>query len=194
MLKNLLSFILLTTIFIYCVVNGHGMQRTSEGELFEDFQVVALQHITSDLSNYLSKRHIKYTIYRIPNYVREFLKTNEDFSIVYQEDPLKYSIITFTGYKKPPKNITALKEFYTKLDTLANQHENFFNYLVHREVMNTHYKAKHDNMAYKDLRLRCNRFCIINPAKNTMFVFSHITDAEKNALDTLFREFEYSSD
>jgi len=192
MMKHLLIFLVITGVFIACLRGGHGWQRTRSGERFEDFQTVALQNITPVLSNYMRDAHISYTIYKIPNYVREFIKYNKDFGEIYTSG--KYTIVTFTGFKRPPKNAQTLKNFYKRLNKEAYNHQGFFDYINRPEILDTHFVLKNDKMGYKDFRLYCNRFCIIDPNRDTMFVFKHITESEIKALGVVFQEYELAND
>ena len=183
------KFSTLLLILVICGIlfsQSHFLKKTRNGVSYGYYESLTKQELPYVLAEYLKNAKIPYTLYKMPNYVVDFLKYDKGFSHAYRSG--KYMIITFTSEKKDLK-YSSVDSFYNELDNLMSDNRRFYNYIRRDERKPPHFILDVDKDGYEDLRYYCKCFCLINPAKNTMFVFSKITDSERDALDVLIQQY-----
>lgn len=170
----------------------HLFLKTTHGERFEYFKTETAIVLPQILSNYLYNTQTRYSVYKIPNYVKDLLIYNKDFSVVYKSKN-KYSVIIFKPEENVSKNTNAFTPFYHKVQNLVGEYNKSFNLIVKNETLKPNYPLKADRVAYKDLKEYCNSFCVIDPTNDTMFVFSRISSTETEALEVLFQQYYFKN-
>lgn len=177
-------------IFVLCIIiiaHSHFLQKTRDGKFFGYFRSTSQKNLPIVLTSYMKRQNIHSHLYKMPNYVVDFLKFDKDFAPAYRSG--KFVIIIFPNYKTPNKQI--LSGFYSKLNSLYNANKEHFVLLKRNEISTPHYILSFDQAGYKDLREYCNSFCLINPKDKTMFTFSRYTDSEIEALEVLIQQYSF---
>lgn len=190
-MRHFILFIILVFIGLFCLQDAHFFSRTNNGERFESFKTETSVVLPPILANYLRESHVRYSIYKVPNYVGDFLTYNKDFSLVYSSAP-KYSVIIFKPKDYVKANATAFEPFYERVQKSLKNYSKSFNLIVIEETVKPKYLLHNDRVAYKDLKKYCGSFCVINPTEWTMFVFNRITKSEVEALDVLFQQYDFN--
>ena len=178
-------------IIILCVIiiaQSHFLQKTRDGKFFGYFRTIPQKELPVVLTSYMNRQNIPCHLYKMPNYVVDFLKFDKDFAPAYRSG--KYVIIIFPNNKSSDRQ--AQNNFYSKLNSLYNKNRQHYVFIERNEISIPHYVLSFDQAAYKDLREYCGLFCLINPAKETMFTFAHMTDSEIEALEVLIQQYSFS--
>ena len=189
-MKNLVIFVILLIFFGIAMQDLPMFQKTRNGQPFEYYKTVTSDNIPPVLSKYLLDESIRYSLYRIPNYVKDLLVYNKDFESVYKSKP-KYSIILLSPsnyLKSDPNNYS---RFYNKIKDLQAKYKSDFNLISINNTENIKYPIKYDNQGLKGLAEHCVGFCIVDPSRDIMFTFKRISASETKALDVLFQEYSY---
>ncbi len=189
-MQNLIIFLVIFIIFLFSFSNSHMMQKTRDGKKLENFETVNSQLIPQILANYLRNHSISYSVYKIPNYVRDLFKYHKNFSIIYSEHK-KYSIILFVPSDKLSNDYAAFKPFYDKISEKVKEYPKTFNLISFNYDEKSDYKYSYDKLAYTDLQQYCDKFCFIDPTTNLMFTFNKISNSEVEALDVLFQQYAF---
>ncbi len=184
--KTLVFFVLFTVMFLFALAESHFMQKTVNGQRFENFTIIDSRFLPQVLSNYMRRNYVKYQYYKLPNYITDLFKYNKDFYPIYHSG-LKHTVIVFTSVN----DNFVLGTFFNKISEQIKNHPDKFNYINHDSDKKVKYPHQAYNYAYKDLKDYCKQFCIIDPERNTLFTFSRITNSEIEALDIVFQEFGY---
>lgn len=189
-MKNLVVLLFAIIALIFSLQSFNLFKTTRTGNMQQSYTTLTSKALPPIFASYLSSRNIRFELYKIPNYIKDFLSMNSEFSIVYRSKP-KYTIIVFAPINESDKDYIAFQLFYEKLKkTIHNYPKNFniiFRYENYDDVI---YKNTYDNAAFKDLMLHCKRFCFIDPSNDTMFVFKKLTMSEANALEALFQQYD----
>lgn len=184
-MKNLITFLLILIILFFGISQIHSFKRTPYWNVYGDFKYEDSQYLPKILLGYLASNKVKFSLYKLPNYVIDFLKYNGDFSIVYKSKP-KFTIIVFQDGKDSNQNI-----FYSKLDKLFKEYNKNFNLIRRNKYDNPNYVQSYEREAYKDLKLYCGNFCIIDPYANVIFLFKSISFSETEVLEGVLQHFSY---
>lgn len=179
-------------IAIFCLQDLHFFSKTSTGERFEYFKTETSVVLPQILASYLYNSQVKYSIYKIPNYIKEFLTYNKDFSISYKNKK-KYTVIIIKPYDSISKDENVFIPFYNRVKSLVAEYSKSFNLIVKEENTTSKYLTKTDNVAYNDLKTYCLSFCLIDPTNDTMFVFNRISNSTLDALEVLFQQYHYKN-
>ena len=165
---------------------------TKDGDRFEYFKSVTIEATPKILADYLKRTNVYYAIYKIPNYVREFMANDDKFSLVYSLDTNKFVVVIFNPSEYISTNENAYGLFYNELKKLiSTEYKGKINLIVIDEPQKPSYKEKLARIAYKDLKEYCGGFCLIDPKAGTMFVFNKISNTEIEALEVLFQQYYY---
>ena len=189
-MKYLLIFFCILIVGLFTLQDLHVFSKTRYGEQYEYFQTETSQSLPRVLTGYLAESKVKYTLYKIPNYVKDLFKYNKDFSVIYNAKN-KYTVIVFTPRNYMKENKNAFGPFYQKVTKLILMYPDSFNIIERNEFAKPKYLLRYDRTAYKDLKEYCGSFCIINPKDDTMFVFKHVSNSELGALEVLFQQYHY---
>ena len=189
-MKHFIVFIIALVIALISMQNSYMFSKTRTGESYEYFKTVTSQYIPSILANFLKESGVRYSVYKIPNFIKDFLMKNNDFSIVYASKP-KFSVLIFSPERNVKENISNFQSFYSKVKEQVNMYPESFNLVVYGENLASNYRLKYDKDAYNELIKYCGAFCLIDPSRDTMFVFTKITNTEKEALEVLFQQYSF---
>lgn len=190
-MRHFILFVIIVLIGLFCLKDVHFFSKTNSGESFEYFKTETSVVLPPILANYLREAHVRYSVYKIPNYVEDFLTHNKDFSLVYKSAP-KYSIIIFKPRDYVKENAPAFSPFYAKVQKSIKYYSKTFNLIVIEETVTPELLLHNDRVAYKDLKEYCGSFCVIDPTEWTMFVFNKITRSEVEAIDVLFQQYDFN--
>ncbi|MBQ8668175.1 hypothetical protein IJ472_00225 [bacterium] len=189
-MKYLLIFFCILIVGLFTLQDLHVFSKTRYGEQYEYFQTETSQSLPRVLTGYLAESKVRYTLYKIPNYVKDLFKYNKDFSVIYNAKN-KYTVIVFTPRNYTKENKNAFGPFYQKVTKLISMYPDSFNIIERNEFAKPKYLLRYDRTAYKDLKEYCGSFCIINPKDDTMFVFKHVSNSELGALEVLFQQYHF---
>lgn len=189
-MKHFIIFIIILIIAIISLQNSYMFSKTRTGESYGYFKTVTSQTIPPILANYLRESGVRYAVYQIPNFVKDFLERNKDFSIVYKSKP-KFSVLIFSPEEKVKENVSNFSSFYTKIKEQVNSYPNSFNLVVYGDNLPADYRFRYDKDAYKELIKYCGAFCLVDPSRDMMFVFNKITNTEKESLEILFQQYSF---
>ena len=189
-MKYLLIFFCILIVGLFTLQDLHVFSKTRYGEQYEYFQTETSQSLPRVLTGYLAESKVRYTLYKIPNYVKDLFKYNKDFSVIYNAKN-KYTVIVFTPRNYTKENKNAFGPFYQKVTKLILMYPDSFNIIERNEFAKPKYLLRYDRTAYKDLKEYCGSFCIINPKDDTMFVFKHVSNSELGALEVLFQQYHF---
>ncbi len=164
--------------------------KTRAGESYGYFKTVTSQYLPPILANNLRETGVRYSVYQIPNFVKDFLVNNKDFNTVYNSKP-KFSVLIFSPEKKVKENISNFQSFYKKVKEQVNMYQDSFNLVIYGDNLPADYRLKYDKDAYNELIKYCGAFCLIDPSKDTIFVFNKITNTEKESLEILFQQYSF---
>ena len=70
-------------------------------------------------------------------------------------------------------------------------YQDSFNLVIYGDNLPADYHLKYDKDAYNELIKYCGAFCLIDPSKDTIFVFNKITNTEKESLEILFQQYSF---
>lgn len=185
----LLVFEILLVLFLVSLSNTTFMQKTISGQRFEYLQTMNSNFLPKVFTDFARRNHIKYKLYKTPNYIEELFKLNNEYLPIYKSGK-KYTIIVFPSSKNKSLN---LEIFYNELTTLLKLHHESFNYLSFDYDNDIKYNIKPYNYAYKDLKSMCKVFCLVDPVRNTIFSFSDNRNIETEALSILLQEYSLLS-
>lgn len=189
-MKHLVILIIILVFAIFSLQDLHMFSKTRTGQRYEYFKTVTSQTIPPILANYLRNNGVRYSVYVIPNYVRDFLKHNKDFSVVYNSKP-KFSVLIFSPENKVKENASNFEMFYSKVREQINMYSHSFNLIVYGDNLPADYRLKYDKDAYKELLKYCGAFCLVDPSRDTIFVFNKISNTENEALEALFQQYSF---
>ena len=185
-LKLGLKFMKSLVVFFISLQHMHVFMKTRNGIRFENFQTESSENLSPILTNYLNNAHVTYHLYKMPNYVVDFLKYNNEFSTIYKNKQ-KATMIIFSQDRKSESSATG---FYYNAENLYKKYNTSYNLIVRNEVSSPDYIQYYDKVAYKDLREYCSGLCILNPSNDTMFTFKRITNSESEALEAVFQQYK----
>lgn len=188
-MKDFLILIVFCLILFFSLNNTHFMLKTRTGDSVGYFHTTTSNVLPQVLADYLRKLNIRYSIYILPNYVKDFLRHSKEFSFIYNSKS-KYSILIFS-----PENYIEVDEaqyisFYNKVQKLAKKYSSSFNLFIVNEILKEKSVLKVDKAAYKDLKEYCGYFCLIDPNNDTLFTLKKITTSEMEVLDVIFQQYD----
>jgi len=188
--KSFFLFIVSFVVLILCISDAHFFQKTRSGERYEYIKTETSLYIPQILRSYLRNNSIKYRLYKLPNYIVDLFKYNSDFSAAYTSN--KYMIIVFQSEKEIAKDKN-LPMFYSKLNELLKIYNTSFSSIIINTDLDSKnkYEIKAFNIAYKDLKEYCGKFCLIDSKRETMFVFPKVYYADLEALEVLFQQYAH---
>ena len=190
-MKHLLIFIVFLIIGLFCLQDLHMFSQTKDGARFEYFKNVTTKTTPLILSNYLNRVSVHYSIYKIPNYVHEYMVYDKRFSYVYNSGG-KFTILIFKPQQYVSTNNSAYDFFYQTLKNLVNtEYKDSFNIIVQEDFQENLLSQKVNSVAYRDLKEYCGSFCLIDPVQDTMFVFKKISNTEAEALEVLLQQYYF---
>lgn len=190
-MKHLVVFIIFLILVVCCLRDLHMFSTTKSGVPFEYFKTITSEVTPEILANYLNRTNINYSVYKIPNYVHEFMFFDKRFSYVYKSGD-KYTILIFKPQKYVKSNSSAYSVFYAKLRELVNtEYSDCFNIIVQSELQEQLLLDASSDIGYKDLVEYCGSFCLIDPVNDTMFVFKKISNTEAEALEVLLQQYYF---
>lgn len=187
-MKHLVVFLVFLLLCLLSMQNMHIFKKTQSGERYEYFNTETSQVLPSILVGYLNESGIRYTIYKIPNYVMDLFTYNKDFSII-TKSKSKYTVILFPRHKSKTQDVDNLISFNRKVKNMVDVYHKDFNIIVRDDEVVPRYIRKYERDAYGDLETYCGNFCLIDPSKHVMFVFKNITITETNALEAVFQHY-----
>ena len=82
-----------------------------------------------------------------------------------------------------------MKLFDEKIDSVLKRYKGNFNILVFDEESKS-YPFQYDKDAYRDLRVYCKHFCLVDPSRKTIFIFKRISNTEIEALEAVFQQYD----
>ena len=185
------DFIVLTVAIFTMIISLYQFnffEKTRTGERVEHFRTLNSQTLPYILANYLADKHAKYRLYRIPKYMDDFFKNNNDFSSVYKFQD-KYSIIILS----PVKNSNPeFDQFNNQLVKELKKYPDNFNVIFQYQNLDKEvYLNTYDNKAYKDLLEYCNYFCLIDPQRNTLFTYQKYSITEVESIGVLLQQYSF---
>ncbi len=190
-MKSFIIFLFSLFIFVVYISHENIFSKTRSGEKQEAFVSISSEKLPPILKNYLATYSIRYKFYLMPNYIKEFLSENSDYSSVYNVKP-NFTVLVFAPDKDKDKNYTGFSNFYLKLLSESKHYGNNFHILYKdKELTEDLYKDPYDKVAFKDLQNYCGYFCLIDPSNDTLFTFKNITDSETRALEVLFQQYSF---
>lgn len=189
-MKSFIVFLLLVIIFIFCMQDMPLFQKTRNGVRFEYYKTVSAENVPPILAKYCVENGVKYSLYKIPNYVKDLLTYNQDFGIVYKSKP-KFTIIILSPEDHMKKEPSSYSLFYNRINTLSENYKKEFNLISVANAENKSYPLKFDNQGLKGLKEYCGGFCLIDPSRDIMFTFKRISATETKALDVLFQQYSF---
>ncbi len=189
-MKHFVLFLVIFIIAIFSLQDLYMFSKTRTGQHYEYFKTITSQSIPPILANYLKNNNVRYSVYIMPNYVKDFLNHNKDFSVVYKSKP-KFSVLIFSPDKKVKESSLNFMSFYSKVREQVNMYSDSFNLIVYGDNLKADYRLKYDKDAYKELLKYCGAFCLIDPSRDTIFVFNKISNSEKEALEALFQQYNF---
>ncbi len=189
-MKNLIIFLILLILFIGLYLGINSTVKTRDGHKLERFEVMTTKVLPPILSDYLRNSNIRFAVYKIPNYVKDLMTYHKNFSGIYGSKN-KVSIIVFVPKDKVKSDAPAFVPFYDKLQKLIKEYSTSFNLISIEYDNKSDYIYAWDKVAYQDLEKYCEKFCLIDPKNDLMFVFKYITNTEVDALDVVFQQYSY---
>lgn len=186
-MKSFIVFLISLVILIFAVQNMQVFQKTRDGKPFESYKTVSGDTLPPILTRYLANEGVRYSVYTIPNYVDDLFIHNLEYESIYKSKP-KFSIILISPDSQIKKD-SSIRSFYDKVYEMTKKYENDFNLLVLNHEANKKYILSFDNQGYKGLKEHCAQFCIIDPARKTMFTFNRISITETEALEAVFQQY-----
>ena len=191
-MKHLVVFLVFLFLGLLSMQNMHLFKKTQSGERYEYFNTETSQVLPPILAGYLNEAGIRYTIYKIPNYVMDLFTYNKDFSIV-TKSKLKYTVILFPRHKSETQYSDNVTSFNQKVKNMVDVYRKDFNLIVRDDEIKPNYVQKYERDAYNDLETHCGNFCLIDSSKQVMFVFKNITISETNALEAVFQHYSHEN-
>lgn len=190
-MKNFVILLLSICILLFYLSYKNIFSKTRSGERQESFVSLSSNELPLILASYLASRSIRYEYYKIPNYVKDFLTDNIDYSAVYKASP-KYTALVFAPVKSSDKNFAGFSIFYPKLLKELNFYGGNFR-LLYKDNLSYDdlYKDPYDRVAFRDLREHCRNFCLVNPVNDTLFTFKNLTLSETDALEVLLQQYNF---
>ena len=76
-MKDFFILIILSVVCFFSLNNVHFMSKTRFGESLGYFKSVSSVSVPPILANYLRNNNVRYAVYEIPNYVKDFLIYNK---------------------------------------------------------------------------------------------------------------------
>lgn len=190
-MKSFIIFLFSLFIFVVYISYENIFSKTRSGEKQEAFISLSSEKLPPILKNYLSTHSIRYNFYVMPNYIKDFLSENLDYSSVYKVKP-KFTVLVFAPDKNNDKNYAGFSNFYFKVLSESKHYGDKFTILYKdKELISDLYKDPYDKVAFKELQHYCGYFCLINPSNDTLFTFKNITDSETRAVDVLFQQYSF---
>lgn len=183
-MKNFILLILSVILMLVCIMHFDLMATTRTGERLESFKSLDGSYLPPTLRTYLSNNHIRFELWTIPNYVKEFLATNKDYSIVYDSKP-KYTILIYSSKIESSSNIYH-KTITDAIEPYAKYYNLIFQYKTSDKIV---YNSPYDNRAVKELMEYCKSFCLIDPNRDTLFVFKNLKNTESDAIIALIQQY-----
>lgn len=186
-MKSFIVFLISIIVFIIAIQNMQIFQKTRDGVRFENYSTLSADSLPPILAGYLSNEGVRYTVYKIPNYVKDLLVHNIEYECVYKNKP-KFTVLLISPdifINKQP----SYRAFYDKVYEMSKKYEEDFNLLLLNHDEKKKYILKFDEQGYKGLKEHCADFCIIDPSRDTMFTFSKVSITETNALEAVFQHY-----
>lgn len=187
-MKHLVIFLVALLLCLLSMQHMHFFKKTKKGERYEYFKTETSKVLPQILTGYLNESGIRYTVYKIPNYVMDLFTYNKDFNIITKSKP-KYTVILFPYYKSEAQNAGNLSSFNTKVKNMVEVYRKDFNMIVRDDIVKPRYIQRSERDAYENLEVYCGNFCLIDPSQEVMFVFKNITMSETTALDAVFQHY-----
>lgn len=184
-MKNFLILFAILLGLLLGISQMHFLKRTPYGHFYGSFKYESSRYLPPILVGYLANNSVKYSLYKLPYYVTDFLMYNNDFSIVYKTKP-KFTVVVFKN-----DNQKDLGHLYQKLNLLQKSYSKNFNLIVRDSLIVPDYIQSFERDAYKDFELYCGNFCIIDPSKNVMFLFKSFSFNDLEALEGVFQHLSY---
>lgn len=173
-------------MMLICIWHFDLFASTRQGEHLESFKSIDGSYLPSSLVSYLANNHIKFELWIIPNYIKEFLSTNKDYSVVYNSKP-KYTILIYSSQNETSTDNDFL---YNTIANAIVPYAKYYNLIFQYKTNDkTVYKSPYDNRAVKDLMEYCRNFCLIDPNKDTLFVFKKLSNTETDAITALIQHY-----
>ena len=141
-MKYLLIFFCILIVGLFTLQDLHVFSKTRYGEQYEYFQTETSQSLPRVLTGYLAESKVKYTLYKIPNYVKDLFKYNKDFSVIYNAKN-KYTVIVFTPRNYMKENKNAFGPFYQKVTKLISMYPDSFNIIERNEFAKPKYLLRY---------------------------------------------------
>ncbi len=188
-MRSFIAFIIILVAFFVSLQSTDFFAKTRDGHRYEYFNTVDAKNIPPIMAGYLRRLNIKYFIYKTPNYVKDLFLYNSEFRSIETSKP-KCTVIVFPPSKEDKINSgSSFDYFYEKLTKLFQLYPNCFNKIIFTDSVERDYPMKYDNDALKSLKERCGSFCLVDPNRDTIFVFRRTTVTEGDALDVVFQEY-----
>ena len=135
---------------------------------------------------------MRYAVYEIPNYVKDFLIYNKIYKHIYKsESKFKYTVFLFDPQSYIEKESMQYELFYAKVKKLVSRYQSSFNLFVINENINNDQILRVDKIAYKDFKEYCGFFCLVNPNNDTIFVYKRLSSTEIEALEAIFQHYYF---
>lgn len=189
-MRHFLIFLIISIIGFFLLQDLHLFSKTRSGENFGYFKTETSAVLPPILARYLFNSNVHYSVYKIPNYVQDFLSYNKTFYKFYKNNN-KFLIVIFTPQENIKSQGDTLKIFYNKVENLSKEYSQYFNLVVIDEIVSPNFILKKEKIAYRDLKEYCGSFCIINSADNTMFTFNKISNSSVEALEAVFQHYSF---
>lgn len=183
-MKNFIILIISIILMLVCIIHFDLTASTRTGERLESFKSLDGSYLPSTLRTYLANNYVKFELWAIPNYVKEFLSTNKDYSSIYESKP-KYTILIYSSKIDSSPNI-----YYKTITEAIEPYAKYYNLIFQYKTSDKKvYSSPYDNRAVKELMEYCKSFCLIDPNLDTLFAFKNLKNTETDAIIVLIQQY-----
>ena len=188
MMKHFVVLLVVFVIACFAFPRFDFMKKTRHGEHQEDFKPLISKVLPYTLSNYILRNNVKFELAEYPNHVKDLFKYNTDFSIVYRSKP-KYTLILIEPSDRLSLEGQSFIMFEDRLTKQLKYYPQDFNIIYRRQDTYIDYSNPYDKTSAEILLKYCRNFCLIDPSRNSIFVFKRLSNTEIEAVPVLLQEY-----
>ena len=191
-MKNFIILIIAFLCLFFSIKESNIFKKTRYGQRQESIKTLSASELPPILARYLAERYAKYELYRIPNYIYDFLSSNDDFKQIYDIKP-KYTIVLLAPTDDKSSDYKEFTAFYEAIQKEIKAYPKYFHiiYSYENNGKKDVYKNTYDNEAYADFSKYCGNVCVIDPSRNTIFSFKNLGSAEMDSLAALIQQYAF---